>query len=269
MSVTDGKNDKRYLLPEYSASVMTVQLPAMKKRFSCLGWVALLSIGSARLLAATMISNLGTPFDGQGIGDIQAIFSAQHFGMSFQTGITPYQIDSITVEHFEYSASAASGLDLQILQIGSRQSGPFPDTWSVSLVGKLGNPVVDPRATQWPGWTTFVSYTPVTSFTLEPNTLYMVAAPWPSNDPGYASLLFAPGNYAMGDDWPETGRLISQWINSGNGWRQRPSNYDLKLELNATPAPEPCASALMLFGFAAVSRQFRKRGRCGKAAIQT
>jgi hypothetical protein len=242
----------------------------MKSKLFCLTGTLLLFTCSAKVMAAMMISNLGVPWPEPGtIGDIQTIFSQQSFGMSFQTGNTPYQIDSITVEHFEYSASAARDLDLQIFRIGGLQSFPYPDTLPVSLVGELGNPVVDPRPTQWPGLTTFVTYTPVTAFTLEPNTPYMIAATWPTNNPGWASLLFAPGSYLVSGDWSESGRLTSQWVNLGDGWWQYSSMYNLKLEVNATTVPEPCSPLLILLGFAALSRQWAKRCTPGKVPIRT
>ena len=215
-----------------------------------------------------MLSNLGATWPNQGIGDIGLVFSGQSFGMSFQTGNTPYGIDSITLEHFEYSALAAQDFDLQIFRIGNKLPGPNPNVWSVSLLGELGNPVIDPRPTQWPGSTTFVTYTPVTTFTLEPNTSYLVAAVRPTDGLGSVNLMFAPGAYVASDGWSEKGfPFNSQWANWGSGWTLRDPAYKLKLEVNATPVPEPGSSAVILLGLAVISRQ-RRGQRKKPRAIQ-
>src|SRR5688572_29375662 len=116
-----------------------IRLPQhmMKQRLLSLSGSICCCLWSTGAVANTMLSNLGATWPNQGIGDIGLVFSGQSFGMSFQTGNTPYGIDSITLEHFEYSALAAQDFDLQIFRIGNKLPGPNPNVWSVSLLGEL------------------------------------------------------------------------------------------------------------------------------------
>jgi hypothetical protein len=179
------------------------------------------------------ISNLGVPWPDGGIGDIQAIFPEQEFGVAVTNGSNSAALQSVTVEHIGYpGADVIPTFRLQLFLLGARHEED--SYFDVSFVADLGNPVVDPRPTQWPGETSFVTYTPSTVLNLDPNTTYLIVATDVINETG---LLFAPaGNYTVTGDWSLVRR--SQFINQGFGWERRSAVYDLKVEVIATTAAD-------------------------------
>jgi hypothetical protein len=221
--------------------------------------VTLSLVPRSTVQAAAMIYNLAAPGPSGGIGDIHGIYPGYGNGVSFQTGADPYVINSVTLEHYNYHGPS-SFFHVQVFQVESTPSGP------VTLCGELGNSAIDPRPTQWPGSTTFVNYTPSSPIILTPNTSYLVAASESADSPTYDSLLFAYSiSYAATPDWTlyptaihHMWRLtpLSGWPDSGH-WAL--GGGPLKLEVDASPVPEP--SVLAIVSACGAAWAVRKRRR--------
>lgn len=195
--------------------------------------------------SATQISNLMVPWTGGGIGDIRAVTPNQRYGFSFTTGATAQQLDSVVLEHYDYPGSLQSfGVELYRVD-GFGMFG----TVSTSFLGTLGNSVVDPRPTQWPGYTTFVRYSPPTSLMLTPGTTYMVAAIEPPSGLNETGILFASVGigYSVSGDW-STSFPNQFFSDSASPWMVSFQPGDMKIEINATPVPEPTTISLLALG---------------------
>jgi hypothetical protein len=207
--------------------------------------------------AAAQISNLAVPWQGGGIGDIHAVTPNQRFGFSFTTGATAYQLDSIILEHLTYSGSLQH-FRVELYRLDG--FGLYGDV-SVSFLGTLGNSVLDPRPTQWPGNTMLVRYSSPGNLALQPGTSYMIAAVEPVNGLNETGLLFAAGwtGYSVSGDWsvPIQNQLFSD---STSPWMVgNPLGGSIKIEVKATAVPEPAAISVLALS-AGVLLSFR----CGK-----
>lgn len=199
-------------------------------------WVILFTIGAIhpRAKAITYVSNLGNLWTEGGIGDVHGLFPGGNpYGTDtarFTTGSGPgFSLDAITIEFYPGTTSQPwNYVDVQL----------FQQTGSGSLLlGSLGNPVVNPTPTQWPGSTTFIDFLPLTSISLSALTQYSVVFSVPTSSPIAAALLFTrssayttPANWVMG---PTT---------TGNPYT---SGERLVMAVNATAVPEPSVLGLL------------------------
>jgi hypothetical protein len=194
---------------------------------------------SHRAEAATFLSNLDTQWTAGGIGDIHALFpggtpngtDTAHFTTGSGGG---FSLDTITLEFDRVPPSPAWGnVRLELFQ----QSNNL-------LLGSLGNPVVNPKPTQWPSYTTFIDFSPSASIYLNPHTQYALVVSVPANSPSGAGLLFARSSYYTPTDW------TMQVTTSGNPYAFM--EY-LVMAVGATQIPEPNTVALLIGGLMVLS----------------
>jgi len=202
--------------------------------------------------ADIVIGNLNDAWNQPGIGDIEAITPNQKFGAAFITGNTASTLDSITLEHIQYPGALQS-FQVRLYRFGPPGSVPIP-AWPLIPCGQLGNATVDPQPTQWPGQTTYVTYTPLAPILLDPNSSYMLGAVEPANGLNETGLLFAPNeNYTVADGWSMNPNW-QQWADfstSDSGWQPYFGTlYGLKFQLAATPVPEPGTVSFVVLGLA-------------------
>jgi hypothetical protein len=201
--------------------------------------------GQSSATSTTQISNLMTPWNDVGIGIIHAVTPDQRFGFSFTTGAGLAQLDSVVLEHIGYPGSLQS-FGVELYRVDGY--GMFGSV-SVSFLGTLENSFVDPRPTQWPGQTTFVRYSSAANLSLDPHQSYMIAAVEPANGLNETGLLFAQsGNYSVFGDWSTT--PPNQLFGDSSGLWMAGSMFGgyLKLEIDATPIPEPGSMAILIAG---------------------
>lgn len=184
-----------------------------------------------------MISNLSQLWTEGGAGDFETVIPGSGYGFAFTTGSSPYALDTVTLEEL-------GGPGTVQVELLASQGGTF------SPVEQLGNPTIDPRQTQWPTLTSFIDYSPITPFTLSPDTSYIVAAYEPVNGDDNTALTFNANDYTVSADWSVYGAIPTLFYHGssppdtvspgtvGTGWR-RYQPYGLMVEIDATPVPEP------------------------------
>ena len=200
----------------------------------------------------TLVNNLNAPGPGGGvIGDIETVVPGAGFAVGLLTpSTTAYQVDSVTLEFIGNSLPSA-GLGVQIYSFGPPGS-VSPPGWPFVPAGVLGNPTINPQPTQWPGQTTYVTFTPTSPITLAPSFGYWIGVSEAANGNDNNGLLFALSQtYTVGGG--------AQVYSSNTGWNQweldpntgqwieaSPNGYEgLKFELTATPIPEPAGLSLL------------------------
>jgi hypothetical protein len=209
----------------------------------------------------TMISNLNQLWTQPGMGDFETVVPGLGYGFMFETGATPYTLDAITFEMLNGGSPATLQVQLYALQGSLVHVNP-----DLVLAGQLGNPVVDSRSTQWPGYTSFIDFTPDSPTTLAPDTYYLIGATEPVNGNDDNALTFN-GNfsYTVSGDWSLPRTSFPYWQYLGppaqppsppNGW-ETDASASLMLEVDATPVPEPSALGLLAVG--AVALLVRRR----------
>lgn len=219
----------------------------MKSPFSKIsrltGTLALVA-GATNLGATQFISNLGNIWD-NGIGDIQTIAPGQTYASSFATGpACSFVLNSVTVEFLTWGdpsylpPSPAQGFHLQLYE----PLGFF----SLKLIGELGDPTLNPQPTQWPAYTAFFDYTPLTEITLDPSATYALAASQAPNGTDGPLLLFTYHQSDTLDGWELL--TTSQGTFDGSTVQVLGSffRYNLVMAVEATPVPEPAAASLLL-----------------------
>jgi hypothetical protein len=181
------------------------------------------------------LSNLDTLWTSVGIGDIHGLFP----------GGPPYGTDTA-----RFTTGSGGGFSLNAITLEFDAVPPSPQWENISiqifqqagnlLLGSFGNPVVNPKPTQWPGYTTFIDFSPLESLYLNPVTQYSLVLSVPANSPSGAALLFARSPvYATPTDW-----IMSSTI-SGNPYA---TGEFLKLAVEATLIPEPSPVGLWSAG---------------------
>jgi hypothetical protein len=208
-------------------------------------WFLMSLVLDSQAAPTARISNLSVPWLGGGIGDIHAVTPDQRFGLSFTTGASTYRLDSAVLEHIDYPGSLQS-FEVEVYRVDGY--GPF-GTLQTSLVGLLGNSVIDPRPTQWPGSTTYVRYSSASPLLLSPGTSYLIAAVEPANGLNETGILFASigSGYSISGDW--TTSLGNQFFSdSTSPWFASVSWGELKIEINAALVPEPTTASLLALG---------------------
>lgn len=204
--------------------------------------VILLTAVCRKIEAATFLSNLGNLWTEGGIGDIHGLFpGGSPYGSDsvyFTTGSgNNFSLNSVT---FEFNPSGVS-LAEESLSVQLYQQVGF----NTSFIGNLGNPVVNPTPTQWPGSTSFIDFSPLGSITLNPLSQYFVVLSMPATSSVDAALLFTlSSTYTTPTDWTLNGTI------SGN---PSAGGEQLVMAVNAAPVPEPCflaaaTLAALLFG---------------------
>jgi hypothetical protein len=193
--------------------------------------------------AIEYVSNLGSLWTEGGIGDIHGLFpGGSPYGndtAGFSTGVGGFAVNSITFE-FEFDSGYPAGLAApQWVAIQLFQGG--------SLLGTFGNPVVDPRPTQWPqssnpgAYTQFINFSPLQPIFLNPFAQYSIVAGMPANSPVSAALLFTKSSvYTASGGW------MMGATTTGNPYAL--GEY-LVMAVDASPVPEPNTAALLLVGF--------------------
>lgn len=192
-----------------------------------------LVVNCARVEATQYASNLNNPTPQQGIGDIHVLEPGQSFTGAFITGpsLESFYLNFITLESVSASLPEASTISAQLYEEVGSQFVP---------VGQLGNPVLDPAKTQWPGQTFYLDYAPISPLLLQPSTEYEVVLSEPQNGDDNNALLFSYyTNYASTDGWsihrpsPTT----------------RPLGEVLSMAVDASPVPDQgCRSGFLLGG---------------------
>ena len=218
--------------------------------------VAALLLGSTTALlgqSTTVIYNLNVPWSQPGIGNIEAVLAGTGFGVGFSNGATNYSVNSVTVELIGTSLpSAGFGLHFYSFVPGI--------TTQFQADGALGNPVVSPTPTLWPGQTSFITFTPTTPITMAPNTDYLIGATEDTSGNNGNGLLFA----AIGSAYTVAGGVqmftsnpgATQWTydQSSSQWSvSSGAQGALKVELDVTPVPEPSVCALVALGGAVIA----------------
>ena len=192
-------------------------------------------------MAAVMINSLES-----GIVDYEAITPGQGYGFMFSTGANPYALNSVDLEEVNGPAGVQVGLNIV--------EGDPAGQPTVVPVGTLGNPTFDPRPTQLPNSTAFIDYSPVTPAILQPNTAYLISVTEPVNGANTTAITFgAFEGLTVSADW-SVDEIYSAWIDFGpgppgslNGWVDD-AGGDMKIEIDATPAPEASVSGFLLLG---------------------
>ena len=232
---------------------MHMKMPSFKFTSLALVWFAVVphTAQAQDTSSQAMISNLDQVWTAQGtMGDFETVIPGYGYGFMFKTGTTPYLLNTVTFEMLNGGNPAA--LDIQLYTL----EGSFPSTNpNFVSAGQLGNPTIDSRLTQWPGSTSFVDFTPVTSITLAPDMDYLIGVIEPANGDDNNGLTFNVNNtYTFSGDWSSF--IVPQWSYgpplgpppAPQGWKFDPGFESLVLEVDATPAPEPNVSMLFLFG---------------------
>jgi hypothetical protein len=144
-------------------------------------------------LSDELISNLGESNDSS-----QSAGASLGFGIGFDTGSAAFKLDSVTLEQFLYDPSANASLHVLLYKLDFAAGNPNP---TMTLLGELGNPTVDPTDTQLPG-ATFVAYSPLVPIMLQPSSQYIVAALTdPSGSTGPILLFTASDSFTGLPDW--------------------------------------------------------------------
>jgi hypothetical protein len=214
--------------------------------------------------AGPMISNLNHLWPGQSMGNFETVLPGYGYGFMFGTGANPYSLDSVVFQ--ELGGLGTVHVSLYAVQ-GDPLAGPNPN---LIFAGTLGNPVIDPRPTQWPGYTSFIDYSPVNSITLAPDTYYLIAATEPVNGDDNTALTFNFNDtYDVAGDWTADQAVPSAWTYYGSqppsspfhGWMYDYTPGSIKVEVNASPVPEPCSFAVLMLGCALLSaRRLHRSG---------
>ena len=215
---------------------------------------AALCLGHAEpVFAAPMISNLNQLWPGPSMGNFEAVLPGHGYGFMFQTGSLPFYFNSAVLE--EVGGPGTVQVSLYTVQ-GDPLAGRNP---SLVLAGALVNHVVDSRPTQWPGYTSFIDYSAANPITLQPNTYYLIAATQPVNGDNNTALTFNFNySYDVAGDWTVDQAVPSGWTYFGvnpptspfSGWMPDDSPGSIKIEVNATPVPEPGSYLVLLLGCA-------------------
>ena len=76
------------------------------------------------------------------------------------------------------------------------------DSQNERLVGELGHPSLNPMPTQWPSFSSFIDFHPLTNIALQPSSEYFIALS-ESYDliPAFAMLFSLSSNYVASTDW--------------------------------------------------------------------
>jgi hypothetical protein len=207
-----------------------------------------------------MIGNLNQLWPDPGtMGNFETVLPGKGYGFMFKTGASPYMLNTVTFELINGGNPSALQVELYALQGSLVHLNP-----NLTPVGQLGNPTADSRPTQWPGYTSFIDFTPSTSTALAPGTYYFIAVNEPVNGDNSNGLTFNFNfSYTISGDWSLPGPF-SYWTYLGIPppapgpitWQTSASAGSLMLEEDATPVPEPRASILLLLG-CALFRGFR------------
>src|SRR3974390_1212494 len=106
-----------------------------------------------------------------------------------------FQLDSVTFEFLGSPTSPWTNISMAIQvfqQVGTNSV----------LVSELGNDTVNPTPSQWPKYTTFIDFHPLTNIVLQPSSEYVVSLSEPSTFPDILGLLFTLSpNYITSTDW--------------------------------------------------------------------
>src|SRR3974390_1156754 len=166
------------------------------------------------------LSNLGDLWpDPTGIGDIHVLFYFYApFVVHFLTGsalndpryakvrianpvlpttnhitIQQFQLDSVTFEFQGGIVQPWSNITMQVCQQVGSNGVPL---------GNLGNPSLNPTRTQWPGFSSFIDFHPLTNIVLESSSEYFVSLSVPYNYPADFAMLFTwSTDYVTLTDW--------------------------------------------------------------------
>jgi len=219
-------------------------------RYSGFAFLPLLSfmlpLASYGQTQTTLIENLFAPGPQAGtIGNFEVVEPGQGFAIDLTTGPTAYAVDSLTLE-LEGTTLPGPAFNPKILTSGPGYGPPF-----VSY-GQLGNPTFSSQATQWPGITTFINFTPTSQIILQPNTTYMIAMTETENGNDDNAIRFSgygpAGAYTYGGDVLNTTYADDFALN--NGVWSYASYASPILDLQATATPEPESWALLGIGVA-------------------
>jgi hypothetical protein len=238
-----------------------MKMPFVKFTSLALIWLAIYwqAAQAQNTSPQAMISNLNQLWTGGDMGNFETVTPSSGFGFMFETGATPYTLDTVT---FELIVGNLATLDVQLYSVQGSLGSPNPN---LALVGLLGNPVFDSRPTQWPSYTSFIDFSPINSITLAPNTYYLIGVTEPVNGDDSNALTFNFNySYTVSDDW-SLPAAYTFWHYSTSrlhpyGWFPSAAGGSMMLEVDATPVPEPAASILLLlacvfFGVAAPHRR--------------
>jgi hypothetical protein len=111
--------------------------------------------------------------------------------------VQAFELTSVTFEFWGAVPQPWGGLTVEVSQVlSSNQS---------IVLGDLGNQSVNPTPTQWPGYTTFFDFHPLTNIVLQPSTEYAVSLNVPYGSPPelallftYSPVFFTPTDWQMG-----------------------------------------------------------------------
>jgi hypothetical protein len=205
--------------------------------------LALCLLATSQKAGATLyLSNLDNLWPSGSIGDIHGLSpGGTPYGndtATFTTGAGNFTVNAITLQFFFFSGYPAGNAAPQSISIQLFQGD--------SLLGSFGNPVANPKPTQWPqgsnpnAYTQFIDFSPLQPITFSPSTEYSVVASMPASSSVSASLLFTKSStYTSPADW------IMGPTTTGNPYAN--GEY-LMMAVNASPVPEPHATALLLIG---------------------
>jgi len=237
--------------PEACQALTTITVSMKSLALVCFLGISLVSRVQAAV-PQVMISNLDQLWTSGGMGNFETVLPGYGYGFLFDTGASPYTLDRVTFEEL-------GGPGTVQVQIYAAPGDPLPGSNpNLVLVGALGNPVVDPRPTQWPGYTSFIDYTPVSSITLAPNAYYLITATEPVNGNDATALTFNFNySYTVSADWYADPDSTYQYLGSNpipnpSGWAPAGSAGSIMVEVDATPVPEPSALGLLAVGATAL-----------------
>jgi hypothetical protein len=234
-----------------------MKMPFIKFTSLALIWFAIVrhTAYAQDTTSQAMISNLNQVWTQGGMGNFETVLPGLGYGFMFGTGATPYMLNTVTFEMINGGSPATLDVQLYALQGSLVHIEP-----NLVLAGQLGNPVIDSRLTQWPDYTSFIDFTPLTSIMLAPDTFYLIAVTEPVNGDDSNALTFNFNrSYTVSGDWSLPRGSFPYWSYLGlpalppsppNGWETETTSGSLMLEVDATPVPEPCTSMLLLLGCA-------------------
>jgi hypothetical protein len=199
-----------------------------------------------------MVSNLDAAGD-----DIQPIFFTNGFAAGFLTGAGSYNLDSVKLPEYGYSGPV-SYFHVELYSLGPVGSVP-PPGWPLVPVAQLSNAGTLPSG----GTTTLVEYHPGGPLTLSPGHVYFIGVTGDAGSPGVPSVIFASSeSYTVGADWQMyVSASMNQWMfdPNHNEWVEGAPNgiEGLKLEIDASPIPEPTVVSILSVALVIASRGAR------------
>jgi hypothetical protein len=151
--------------------------------------------------AEVAFTSIFQPFpDYPNIGDIQTPNEFGGFGVPFRTGGGEYEVNSVTLEHYNFGNPNSGPVNIQVYK--DVNPDPFSTVGDQEFLGSLSYTGTDPRDTRWPGFTTFDRYESVGSLHLDANTDYFLfITSGPSGTADLLTFIPTPNRTASIPDW--------------------------------------------------------------------